>query len=125
MNHQSKIHKIESKDFKKSIHNKLISHKFNDIKEIELSINRNKIKDPFVLYVFGTARLELNELDDAEFLLKKSIEMSNLFFEAIVCTHELLFSTQSFNFRPGVLISDLNCPSPTQKFDFRPHVFPF
>ena len=84
MNHQSKIHKIESKDFKKSIHNKLISHKFNDIKEIELSINRNKIKDPFVLYVFGTARLELNELDDAEFLLKKSIEMSNLFFEAIV-----------------------------------------
>ena len=55
MNHQSKIHKIESKDFKKSIHNQLISHKFNDIKEIELSINRNKIKDPFVLYVLKHA----------------------------------------------------------------------
>ncbi len=84
MYHHSKTHNINSKDFKKSIYNLLISYKFKDIKDIELSIHRNNLEDPFLLYVFGTTRLELNELDDAEFLLKKSIEMSSLFFEAIV-----------------------------------------
>ena len=84
MNHLSDILNINNKDFKKLIHDLLISCNFERIKKIESSINRNTINDPFVLYVFGTTRLQLNELDDAEFLLKKSIKKNNLFFEAIV-----------------------------------------
>ena len=65
------------------IHGLLNSHKYKEIRDIELDINGNKLQDPFILYVFGTNRLQLNELEEAEFF-KKSVKNSNEFFEAIV-----------------------------------------
>ena len=67
MNYHSKNFNVYDKDFKQMIHGLLNSYKYKEIRDIELDINGNKLQDPFILYVFGTNRLQLNELEEAEF----------------------------------------------------------